>query len=777
MLRFSAIIVLQILLAMTVQAQSVRDSLETRLEAAAGLDKVEIYRQLVVMLARTDPQQAIRYAEELYTIASADPTVLQLADLHYGIGQAYLIQGMVDSARVQYGFLRQQAYLAQNEPVSAKVDMLSGALHLNDGALDAAEDAFQQALDVLEAEKDNAGQAYLLHKLGRVRYQYGDLEGALDLYADAMGFYELAGDFAGVGKIFLDVGVIYDLQGGFEEALGFYMDALELHETYRDYVGVGAALCNIGIFYDLIGEKEVAIDYHTRSIAVCQETGQAKCSANARANLAAIHLEQRDQREAISLYNASLDVYRAFGDSSAEARILNDLGQAYMQNRDVDRALSSYEDARTLYENLGEQEGLAAVQIDAGQLYRRQAHYEEALESLHRGLAIAEEIQADPLKKKGYWELYLLHEGFGEYREALEAHKAYKAANDSLFNKENEAVLAALRTQFQSQEQQLKIDGLERDRAGQQRLMLLMLIASFLLLGLAAFAYRLYRQKSVAHADLQTVHHDLKNAQQKLIHSEKMASLGQLTAGVAHEIRNPLNFIINFSKLNVELSEELISEIHEGKEATVGDMAETFESIINDLSFNAQKVNEHSHRADGIVQSMLEHANATRQERIDTDVNEFVREMVELAFYGVKQTSNACDITVQQQLDERIGTYALAPQELGRVLVNLFDNAIYAVCDKKNAGEDDAYQPEIIVETVLRADAVLIRLHDNGPGMPFEVTQKIFEPFYSTKPTGKGTGLGLSLAYDIVTMGYGGEMSVSSTAGAGTMFEIALPRK
>ncbi|MEM8485597.1 MAG: tetratricopeptide repeat protein [Bacteroidota bacterium] len=764
------------LLAEEARAQSVRDSLESRLETAVGLDRVEIHRLLVVELAWKDPQQAIQYAKALDGIADVNPTALQRADLHYGSGQAYLVQGMIDAARAQYGYLRQQAHLAENALIDAKADMLRGELYLNDGALEDAQTQFMKALTVLEAHEDAAGQAYVLHSLGKVSYRYGDLESALDLFADAMGFYERAGDFAGVGKIFLDVGIVYDLKGGFGEALGFYTDALELHEAHKDYVGAGLALCNIGIFYDLIGEKDEAVSYHNRSIEVCQQTGQAKCSADARANLASIRLEQRQRSEAISLYNASLDVYRTFGDQSSQARILNNLGQAYMENRDVSRALASYEDARALYEDLGEKEGLATVEIDAGQLYRRQAHYDEALESLQSGLAIAEEIQADPLKKKGYRELYLLHEGFGEYELALDAHKAFKAANDSLFNKENEAVLAALRTQFQSQEQQLKIQGLERDRAGQQRLILLMLLAFFLLLGLALFAYRLYRQKSVAHTNLQAVHHDLKSAQQKLIHSEKMASLGQLTAGVAHEIRNPLNFIINFSKLNVELSQELITEIHEGKEQKVEDVADKFESIIQDFSFNAQKVNEHSHRADGIVQSMLEHANATRQERLPTNINAFVQEIVELSFYGVKQTKHACDITVKQQLDAHIGDYELAPQELGRVLVNLIDNAIYAVCEKKKSPEHAAYQPEITIETVSRFGAVVIRLHDNGPGIPDEVTKKVFEPFYSTKPTGKGTGLGLSLAYDIVTMSYGGEMGVSSVPGKGTTFEIMLPR-
>lgn len=763
-------------LAIGAQAQSVRDSLENRLETAVGLDRIELYRLLVEELAWKDPQQAIRYANILQDLDDLEPTPLQRAALHYGSGQAYLVQGLVDSARAQYGYLRQQAHLARHAIVNARADVLLGELYLYDGALPEARTQLLKALAVLETEQDDAGQAYVLHRLGKVSYQYGDLETALDLYADAMGYYERAGDFAGVGKIFLDVGVVYDLKGGFEEALGFYTDALALHEANEDYVGAGLALGNIGIFYDLIGAKEEAVSYHNRSIAVCQQTGQEKCSANARANLAAIRLEQRQRSEAIALYNTSLDVYRAFGDLAAQARILKNLGQAYMENKDVSRALTSYEDARRLYEDLGEKEGLAAVEIDAGQLYRRQAHYEEALASLQDGLAVAEEIQADPLKKKGYRELYLLHEGFGEYKEALEAHKAYKAANDSLFNKENEAFLAELRAQFQSQEQLLKIEGLERERANQQRLMLLMLLAFLLLLGLAGIAYRLYRQKSVAHTNLQAVHHDLKNTQQKLIHSEKMASLGQLTAGVAHEIRNPLNFIINFSKLNVELSEELVSEIHEGKEEKVGDVADKFEAIIQDFSFNARKVNEHSHRADGIVQSMLEHANATRQERLPTNINQFVQEIVELSFYGVKQTTRACDITVTQNLDDNVGDYELAPQELGRVLVNLIDNAIYAVCEKKKLPEYEAYQPEITVETISRFDAVVIRLHDNGPGIPEAVTDKIFEPFYSTKPTGKGTGLGLSLAYDIVTMSYDGEMNVSSAEGQGTTFEIILPR-
>ena len=752
-------------------AQASRDSLEQRLDATVGQERVSAYLQLMDRLYDTDPQRAIRYGREALALGNNDDAMA--AGLHYGMAQAYLALEQLDSVRTHLNTL--EAYATEAPAAATQVQMLQGEIALLAGDYDASLDLFYSAEATYLNQEDAANEALALHRLGRVFHQTGEVENALDMFASAREMYLDIGDDVRASKVLLDAGITYDILGQYEEALTFYSRALDVQESEDDFVGAGLALCNIGIFYDLIGELDRAIEYHDQSRDLCERTGQRVCEGNALLNIAAIRLEMGQHRTAINLFNQALDIYRAFKKKPAQAQTLNELGQAYHQVRDVERALSSYADARTLYEELEQNEGLSAVLIDAGQLYRRQAHYEEAFESLTAGIAKAEELGAEQLLKEGYWELYLLHEGFGEYPEALDAHKRYKAANDSLFSHESQAILAELQTQFRTQEQRLRIEGLETERANQQRLMAVLFSGLLLLCGLAIFAYRLYRQKSIAHVNLTTVYEDLQSAQQKLIHSEKMASLGQLTAGVAHEIRNPLNFIINFSKLNVELSEELVEEIHDEKDRTVGDVAHKFEAIIQDLSFNARKVNEHSHRADGIVQSMLEHANATRQERVPTNFNEFVKEVVELAFYGVNQRERACDIQVHTNYASHIGDYALAPQELGRVLVNLFDNAIYAVCEKK-AGSNGVYHPEIFVETLAENDQVIVRLRDNGPGMPEALTQKIFEPFYTTKPTGKGTGLGLSLAYDIVTMGYGGEMSVSSKEGEGTTFEIALPQ-
>ena len=751
-------------------SQTVVDSLEQRLAAVDGEEKMVVYHELVNRLSETNPQRAISLGQEAL---NSPGSATYHAGLYYGIGKAYLVLGALDSASVFLNELK--AVETESTQAAAWHQLLEASLTRLSGDGNSALSLLLPLLDDFRSTDDFDGEAKVLHQIGNIYHNMGQLDNALDVYADARETYLATGDRIGASKVLLDAGLTYDILGQFEEALTFYSRALEVHEAEDDFVGAGIALCNIGIFYDLIGEWERAIEYHDRSHALCEETGQEICAANALANIGAIRLEQGQIRPAINQFNQALAIFGAYNKQYELAQTLNELGQAYHQVRDIDRALSSFAEARSLYESLDQKEGLASVLIDAGRLYRRQAHYDEAFEALTEGIANAADMNAESLLKEGYHQLFLLHEGFGEYREALDAHKRFKAANDSLISHESQAILAELQTQFRTQEQRLRIQGLETERANQQRLMIVLLSGLFLLFGLAIFAYRLYRQKSVAHVNLQTVYEDLQSAQQKLIHSEKMASLGQLTAGVAHEIRNPLNFIINFSKLNVELSEELVEEINDEKDQKVGDVADKFEAIIKDLSFNAKKVNEHSHRADGIVQSMLEHANATRQERVPTDINEFVQEIVDLAFYGVKQTEHACDINVKTQFAKHIGSYDLAPQELGRVLVNLLDNAIYAVCEKKEAS-NGVYHPEISLETISRNGDVVIRLRDNGPGMSEEKTRKIFEPFYTTKPTGKGTGLGLSLAYDIVTMGYGGEMSVSSKEGEGTIFEIALPK-
>ncbi|MDJ0944979.1 MAG: PAS domain S-box protein [Kiloniellales bacterium] len=270
---------------------------------------------------------------------------------------------------------------------------------------------------------------------------------------------------------------------------------------------------------------------------------------------------------------------------------------------------------------------------------------------------------------------------------------------------------------------------------------------------------------------------DLKKAQERLVTTEKMASLGQLTAGIAHEIKNPLNFVNNFSETSVELLDELGEVIEPIQDKLDDEARDDLDDIVGTLKGDLKKINHHGKRADNIVKSMLLHARGDGAERVATTVNDLVDEALNLAYHGERARDKSFQVTMEEHLDEAAGTADLVPQEITRVLVNLFSNAFYAVKARGKAAGPDGYTPTVEVRTENRGREVEIRIRDNGTGMPEEVREKLFDPFFTTKPTGEGTGLGLSMSFDIVVQQHGGRIDVESEPGAFTEFAITLPRQ
>lgn len=273
---------------------------------------------------------------------------------------------------------------------------------------------------------------------------------------------------------------------------------------------------------------------------------------------------------------------------------------------------------------------------------------------------------------------------------------------------------------------------------------------------------------------------DLKAAQTQLIQSEKMASLGELTAGIAHEIQNPLNFVNNFSEVSTELVDEMNEEIEKGN-------LDDAKEIAQDLKQNLEKINHHGKRAGEIVKGMLQHSRTSSGVKELTDINALADEYLRLAYHGLRAKDKTFNAAMKTEYDENIGLLKIIPQDIGRVVLNLITNAFYAVNEKKKncqaelpeksgqvveAGQN--YEPVVSVSTKKLDDRIEIKVTDNGNGIPESVKEKIFQPFFTTKPTGQGTGLGLSLSYDIIKA-HGGEIKVSSTENEGTIFTIQLP--
>ena len=270
---------------------------------------------------------------------------------------------------------------------------------------------------------------------------------------------------------------------------------------------------------------------------------------------------------------------------------------------------------------------------------------------------------------------------------------------------------------------------------------------------------------------------ELKSTQAQLIQSEKMASLGELTAGIAHEIQNPLNFVNNFSEVNSELIAEMKEELTKGN-------IEEANTIANNIDENEQKIIFHGKRADAIVKSMLQHSRSSNSVKEPTDINALADEYLRLAYHGLRAKDQSFNATMKTDFDKSIGNINIIPQDIGRVILNLINNAFYVVDEKKKtstslpAGQAGSagqqYEPTVSVTTKKKGDKVEIAVSDNGNGIPPKVLDKIFQPFFTTKPTGQGTGLGLSLSYDIIKA-HGGEFKVDTKEGEGAEFIIELP--
>jgi signal transduction histidine kinase len=260
---------------------------------------------------------------------------------------------------------------------------------------------------------------------------------------------------------------------------------------------------------------------------------------------------------------------------------------------------------------------------------------------------------------------------------------------------------------------------------------------------------------------------ELKATQAQLIQSEKMASLGELTAGIAHEIQNPLNFVNNFSEVSNELIDEMTEQLDKGN-------AEEAKAIANEVKMSLEKINLHGKRADGIVKSMLQHSRTSSNKKEPTDINVLADEYLRLAYHGMRAKDKSFNAAIKTDYDENIGLIKIISQDIGRVILNLITNAFYAAMEKKKL-QVEGYEPTVTVSSKKIDNKIIVNVKDNGTGIPQKALDKIFQPFFTTKPTGQGTGLGLSLSYDIVTKGHGGELKVETKEGEYTMFSVILP--
>jgi len=357
-----------------------------------------------------------------------------------------------------------------------------------------------------------------------------------------------------------------------------------------------------------------------------------------------------------------------------------------------------------------------------------------------------------------------LHRKTGKLDSALYYQDITIALNDSLYGKDKSNELQLLLLQEQKRHAET-LSTEERSKNSQLLIGLVSITGVILIASMLLFRNNRIKQKT--NVALQQTLKELRSTQSQLVQSEKMASLGELTAGIAHEIQNPLNFVNNFADVNRELLTEMKAELDQGN-------LEEAKAIANSVIENEGMITNHGKRADVIVKGMLQHSRSSTGVKEPTDINALTDEYLRLSYHGLRAKDKTFNATLITDYDKTIGTINIIPQDIGRVVLNLINNAFYAVNDREKS-QTTGYEPQVIVSTKKSGGQILISVKDNGTGIPDSIKDKIFQPFFTTKPTGQGTGLGLSLAYDIVTKGNGGELNVTTQEGRGSEFIITLP--
>ncbi len=464
--------------------------------------------------------------------------------------------------------------------------------------------------------------------------------------------------------------------------------------------------------------------------------------------------------------------------------ICNLLGDIHSELKQPVEAIRFYRLALNRGMELNYQSSVQESQAALAKFYQKANQPDSAIYYAAQAYEGAKKIKGYEVMESSAGLLRTVYEKQGNYEKALFYNDLAIAARDSVSGAEKVREVQNL-THREERRQQQKLQAAEAAQAAfrsKVKIYSLSAILSGVLL-LAFILYRNNQQKQKANAlleaqkeeiqtqqvQLQTSLETLKATQSQLIQSEKLASLGELTAGIAHEIQNPLNFVNNFSELSLELAQELKEEIEKP------DLdKELVQDLVADLSQNQAKINHHGKRAANIVTGMLQHSRTSTGKKELTDLNALADEYLRLSFHGLRAKDASFNAQMVTGFDPAVGMVEVIPQDIGRVFLNIINNAFYASSERKKQ-ELEGFEPTVSVSSKLKDGAVEFRIKDNGTGIPDSVKAKIFQPFFTTKPTGQGTGLGLSLAYDILVKGHSGALEVESEEGKGTTFIIRFP--
>jgi signal transduction histidine kinase len=596
-------------------------------------------------------------------------------------------------------------------------------------------------------------------------YRFSDIDSSL-YYTDASISYADKLNLPVIKAMLISLKGATLLEAGkLPESLQLQFEALEIGEQYKDTANIAFALNRIGNIYMELGDYKKAIEYYSRSKALFEMIRDTGMIHNEMSNIGNIYNLMQQPDSGLYYLRIVYDAAQKSGDRSRYTRpeMMFRLGNAYRLKGNKELAMEYYKRGIAEANTDNDIRNLAMNNLFLATLYDEIKLPDSAIRYAYHAIQTGRTISF----RKGVYEASTLLSGLFKSRNQDDS--AYKylsiayAEKDSLTGPKRFQELQRIILDKQQQERDAEANRIA-ERNKQRQWALIAGLAVFLFI--AAILYRNNKQKQKANLILESTLGHLKSTQSQLVHAEKMASLGELTAGIAHEIQNPLNFVNNFSEVNSELINELVDEVEKGNTGEV-------KLLAADIKENSEKIKHHGKRADAIVKGMLQHSSSGSGKKEPTNVNALAEEYLRLAYHGLRAKDKSFNAQLNTDFDETIGPVNIILQDIGRVILNLITNAFYAVNERKKQLEE-GYEPAVSVSTKRIADRVKINVKDNGLGIPQKVLDKIFQPFFTTKPTGQGTGLGLSLSYDIVKA-HGGEIKVETQEGAGTTFTISIP--
>lgn len=560
--------------------------------------------------------------------------------------------------------------------------------------------------------------------------QLEDHQRALHLVEEVSDLYQKANHHKGQGDLYYIMGTIYERRGEWDLAIKYLAQASELFKREQHESELGYSLKKLGDIHATLNQHRLALQYYHEALAALRDQQDA--------TIGHLHLE---------------------------------IGKAYKTLGKLDQASYHFNQLLDLEKPMNKEYLHADAHNHLGAIHLAQSSYDSALFYLE--LAFNQVVESDNLAQLKFISenLISLHENQSEPEKALVYHKVLNNASERLQNQQ-----MAIREKQLKNDHAFEVERLQyQNLLKQTRLRLSVSLVGLVLAVLFIFTLvRNYLKKKKSLVVLQEKNEEILRTRQQMIAQEKMASLGQLAAGIAHEIKNPLNFVHNFAEGSIELVEELVKEMKQydsTRLATVNKVQDLFESIKQ----NAFDIYTNSKRADQIINSVMDYAQGSRENFQAVDVHELINRNLQLAMHGSPTVDFALNVQVQKEFDTSLGVVDVIPQDFGRVLLNLFNNSFYALEEKGR--NDISFVPTLRISTkMIPNDMLSISVWDNGPGIPEAMHNKIFTPFYTSKPPGDGnTGLGLSLSYDIVVSRHGGSLEFSSEDGRFTEFIIQVP--